>query len=117
MSRRKINQITVLLLLFGLGSALVIFLTAAPAPTDPLLDDPRAQKKYLRELRVIGGTANVLADEFQDWFAGLWRGRSLARTVAVLTVGSALAFRFVASHPDFAAAPPAEKKAPPTGPG
>jgi hypothetical protein len=100
MSPRKTNRITLLLLLLGLGSALIIFLTAAPVVVDPLLGDPMASKKYRRELRMIGGQGNVLSAEFQDWFAGLWQGRELAGTVAVLTVGVVLGFRFVATHPD-----------------
>jgi hypothetical protein len=58
-----------------------------------------ANKKYLRELRVMGGQGNVVAAEFQDWFAGLWEGRELAGTVAVLTIVTVLVFRFIASHP------------------
>lgn len=115
MTRRKTNQITLVLLLVGLGSALAIHLTAAPLSADPLLGDPLATKKYLRELRVIGGQGNVLAAEFQDWFAELWHGQSLAATVAVLTVGLTLAFRFVATHPGTASTAPPEEKAPPPG--
>jgi hypothetical protein len=114
MNPRKVNQISLLLLVLGLGSALVLSLIAAPATDDPQLNDPLASKKYLRELKVIGGQANVLADEFQTWFAGLWHGVGLARTVAVLTVGLTLGFRFVALHPG--PAPVAEEKIPPTGP-
>jgi len=99
MTRRKTNQITLVLLLVGLGAALVIFLTATPETVDPLLGDPMTTKKYLRELRVIGGQGNVLAAEFQDWFAGLWHGQALAGTVAVLTAVVTLTFRFVATHP------------------
>ena len=107
------NRITGLLLILGLGSALVIFLTAAPEVVDPLLGDQFANKKYLREMRMLGGQGNVLAAEFQDWFAGLWHGQALAGTVAVLTVGSVLVFRFVASHPGVPAAEQAEGKTPP----
>lgn len=110
------NRITYGLLLLGLGSALAIYLTAAPEVIDPLLGDPLTNKKYLRELRVMGGQGNVLAAEFQDWFAGLWHGQALAGTVAVITVGLILGFRFVATHPGaapVAAAP--EEKAPPSG--
>ena len=109
MSRRKINQITVLLLLIGFGGALVIYLTANSARGDPLLGDPLAAKKYLRELRVIGGEANVLAARFQEWFAGLWHGEGLA----VLTVGVTLVFRFMAAHPDSAATDSPEDMTPP----
>ncbi len=112
MNQRKINRISVLLLLLGLGSALVIYLTARPATVDPLLGDSLANKKYLHELRVMGGKANELADEFQDWFAGLWHGDQLARTVAVLTVATTLVFRFVAQHPGSAVALPTENKSP-----
>jgi hypothetical protein len=114
-SPQKTNRITVLLLVLGLGSALGIFLTARPAPVDPLLEDPLNNKKYLHELRVMGGQANVLAAEFQDWFAAQWHGAPLARTVAVLTVGVTLAFRLGALHPDPAA--PVKRSPSPPDPG
>ena len=118
MTPQKINRITLGLLTLGLGTALAIFLTAAPEVVDPLLGDQFADKKYLREMRVIGGQGNVLAAEFNDWFAGLWHGRELAGTIAVLTVGTVLVFRFVATHPDavtVVAAEPEEKKPPGVG--
>ena len=93
------NRITGGLLLIGLGSALAIFLMTAPEVVDPLLGDRFAQKKYLREMRTLGGQGNVVAAEFNEWLAGLWRGRALAGTVMVLTIGTVLVFRFVASHP------------------
>lgn len=52
----------------------------------------------MHELRVMGGSANVTMAEFQAWFAGLWRGRNLAGTVAVLTILGTLVFRFVARN-------------------
>jgi hypothetical protein len=110
MNRQKMNRITSGLLLLGLGGALAIYLTAAPEVVDPLLGDPMANKKYMRELRVMGGQGNVLAAEFQDWFGGLWQGRELAGTVAVITVGVVLVFRFVATFPPAA---PAETVAAP----
>ena len=116
MSPRKINQISLLLLLVGFGSALAVFLVARAAPADQFLNDPLAEKKYLRELRVIGGKANELAAEFQDWFAGLWEGEQLARTIAVLTVASTLGFRWLAAHPGFTAGSPPEPPEPPPGP-
>ena len=54
MTPQKINRITLGLLTLGLGTALAIFLTAAPEVVDPLLGDQFADKKYLREMRVIG---------------------------------------------------------------
>jgi hypothetical protein len=100
MSPGKTKRITWLMLGLGLGSALVIFLTADPEVEDPLLGDRFGQKKYLREMRTLGGQGNVVAAEFNEWFAGLWEGRALAGTVAVITVGAVLVFRFVATHPE-----------------
>ena len=67
-------------------------------------------KLYRHDLEVYGGRANVLADDFREWFAGLWHGRNLAFTVAVLTVLAALAWRFVAT-PGAAGAGPARVSA------
>ena len=110
---RKINRITVLLLAVGFGGALVIYLTMKPVTLDPLLGDPLTTKKFVHEMRVIGGKGNVLTAEFIDWFANRWRGRNLAGTVAVLTVAATLAFRFVAARPEIYA--PVEDQAPPRG--
>lgn len=115
MTPRRTNRITLGILALGLGSALLIFLTAAPEVVDPLLNDPLANKKYQREMRVIGGVGNVLAADFNDWFASLWHGRKLAGTVAVLTVGTVLIFRFVATHPDYAHAATPPEPGPPGG--
>ena len=112
MPRSRLNRISLLLLALGFGAALVIFLIAPPPSEDPLLGDPLNNKKYRRELQLIGGKANVLSAELQDWWAAQWEGRLLARSVAVLTVAGVLVFRFVATHPGAALA---ERK-PPAGP-
>ena len=114
MCRRHINQITVLLLLLGFSSALVIYRTAMAAPGDPQVDELMSTKKSLREMQLIGGNANVVAHEIREWFMGLWRGPKLAGTVAVLAVGVTLVFRFVATNPDLFTADPAEDETPPT---
>lgn len=99
MEPRRINRISLVLLALGLGAAAYLYLRPPAEPADPL-GNLLMQKKHLHELRVMGGTANVTMAEFQAWFVGLWRGRALAGTVAVITVFLALAFRFVARHAD-----------------
>ncbi len=89
-----------MLLLLGFGSALVIYLRAKPVVVDPYFGNPLTSKKYLHELRLMGGKANVAFAEFEAWLEGIWHGENLAVTVAVLTVIVALAFRFVARHPE-----------------
>ena len=98
MDRRQIRHIAVMILALGLGGALTIYLTVGPMPADPLGYNLLDSKKSLRELELYGGKANVLSVEFQQWFSGLWHGRTLAATVAVLTVLLAFAFWFVASN-------------------
>jgi hypothetical protein len=107
----------VLLLLVGFSAALVVFFKAEPELDDPVMRQFMASKKYVREMRMIGGQVNLDAAELADWIAGLWHGQKLADTIAVLTVGGALLFRFVAFHPDnLSAEESAKEKAPPPGP-
>jgi hypothetical protein len=59
---------------------------------------PEDSKKYLRDMELYGGKANVLTDEFRRWFIGLWHGESLAFTVACITIVISLGVFFVAHH-------------------
>ena len=47
-------------------------------------------KRYENEMKSVGGQANLMAAEFQDWFGSLWHGRRLALTLAVLALGGFL---------------------------
>ena len=91
-----LNLIGAMILLAGLGSAVYIYRTAGNESINVLGYEqgygsvypvpPGDSKKYLRDLELYGGKANVLADEFRRWFIGLWHGESLALTVACITV-------------------------------
>jgi hypothetical protein len=78
------------ILVVGVASAVLIALTA----TD---DDAAAEREiasgrmYQHNLELMGGKFAVLTAEFNDWFASLWHGRTLAATVAVLSVATAAA--------------------------
>jgi hypothetical protein len=94
--RKRFNLISALILLIGLGSAAVIYQTAAQDATRasgyevidgriyPIM--PEDSKIYQHDLELYGGKANVLADEFRRWFTGLWHGKSLSFTVAIITI-------------------------------
>lgn len=97
MSPGRLKRLTISLLAAGFGVSLVVYLAAGPRAENPLGYDPPETKKYLHDLEIYGGTANVLAAEFQEWFAGLWQGRNLAYTLAVLTVLLVLVLRFFLS--------------------
>lgn len=96
--RERIRRVTAGILTAGLGSAALLYLRAAPRAANPLGYEPEDTKRYLRQLEVVGGKANVVATEFQRWFEGLWQGRQLAFTVAWLTLLLALGFWFVATR-------------------
>jgi hypothetical protein len=107
--RVRLNLIGVIILLGGLGSALLIYHLAENNLTDVLGYEegdgsvypisPQDSKKYIRDLELYGGKANVLATEFRLWVVGLWQGKSLAFTVAVITTLLSLGFFYAAHHP------------------
>ena len=53
-------------------------------------------KRAENELKDLGGKANVLATDFQDWFTSLWHRRRLAGTLVVLSLAGAGACFFLA---------------------
>lgn len=84
-----LHIITAIVLLAGLGSAVLIYLTAENESEENYgyeLLAPGNSKRYIHDLELYGGKANVLADKLTNWFTGLWHGRSLAFTVAFITI-------------------------------
>ncbi len=106
--RTRLYLVTAMILLVGLGSAVLIYLKAGDESQGVLGYEaaggqvypisPEDSKMYKHDLELYGGKLNVLADQFMRWFAGLWRGRSLAFTVACITVVISLFFFFVAHN-------------------
>jgi hypothetical protein len=97
MSQIQLKRLTVGILIFGFGVAIIIYFTAGMEPQNPLGYDPLETKKYIHDLELYGGKANVLGEEFREWFVGLWYGRNLAYTIAVITVLTVLTLRFIAT--------------------
>ena len=96
-TQARVRAGTRAILVLGFAAAVVIYLTAQPPPANPLGYDPLDTKRYLHDLEVYGGKANVIAAEFRDWFDSLWHGRRLAFTVAALAMIAAFAFKFFAT--------------------
>jgi len=90
------NRISALLLAVGFAAAVAIWFLVPPPAGDAVRDDPLNERRYRRQLRVIGGQANQLSADFIEWFGGLWVAPNLAYTVAVLTLVTTGGFRFVA---------------------
>ena len=103
-----LNLIGIIILLIGLGSAALIYSTAENDSRDVLgyqiIDGqsypiyPEDSKMYVHNLQVFGGKAIVLMDEFRRWFVGLWRGKTLAFTVAFISIFISIPFFFFAKH-------------------
>lgn len=90
----RLRLISYAILIAGLISAFVIYWNASPEL--PPGYDPEDSKQYLRQMELYGGKANLLAYDLRQWFTGLWHGRSLAATVAVLSLLLAGGFRLAA---------------------
>ena len=100
----RVRAVTAAILSVGFLAAIVIYLTAAEPAENPLVDQLENSKIYQRSLELYGGKANLLAEQFSRWFASLWQGKSLAFTVAIITVVIAAIYYFIASP-----MPPEEK--------
>jgi len=94
----RLYIITAILLLVGLGSAILIYLKAGDASENILIYEFEHSNMYRHNLELYAGKWNVLADEFSRWFDGLWHGRSLAFTVACITIFISFVIFFVAYH-------------------
>lgn len=109
MGRRQVIYVaSIAVLALGLCAAAVIYLTAGEnsdrAVTYEVINgiaypvEPGDSKAYQRELERFGGKANVLAAQFTSWFAGLWQGKTLAFTVALLSIVASLVLYLYAKY-------------------
>jgi hypothetical protein len=81
-------------LIAALIAAALIYASAAP-PDAAVSFYSAVDPRYQIELQRIGGNAAVLMAQLHQWFDGLWHGRALAATVAVLGIVAAGACRFI----------------------
>ena len=94
-AKARVHRVSRAILAVGFAAAAVIyFVNGAPDASGFELEE---SKKYLREMEVFGGKANLLASQLRHWFDGLWHGRTLAFTIAVISVLLALAYEFLAT--------------------
>ncbi len=103
-----LNLISVIILVAGLGSAILIYRTAEDTPYGVLGYEegggtvypimPEDSKQYLRGLELYGGKANVIMDRVRRGFIGLWHGKSLAFTVACITIFTSFGVFYAANY-------------------
>jgi len=97
----RLYFIASIILLLGLGSAFFIYLAAENDEGSLLgyeLLTPENSKTYVHDMELYGGKANLLAQEFKNWFVSLWHGKSLAFTIACIAIFISFGFFFVAKH-------------------
>jgi len=94
-------------LVVGLLSAALIYVFAADDRDAEAAREMARGRMYEHNLEVMGGKLTVYLARFDDWFASLWQGRSLAVTVAVLAVAIALLCFWIAHL--IATAPPLDE--------
>ena len=92
----RLYLVAAVILLVGLGSSILIYLSAENY-ADNVLDFENS-KMFVHDLELYGGKANVLADELRTWLVGLWHGKSLAYTVACITIAISFGIFFIANH-------------------
>jgi hypothetical protein len=107
-SRTYLTLLSFIILLVGLGSAALIYRTAENDSISVLGYEiiggqaypimPEDSKVYLRNLQRYGGKELVIIDEVNRWFVGLWHGKSLAFTVAFITIVTSFVVHFIANH-------------------
>jgi hypothetical protein len=86
-----------LMLAVGWTSAIIVYFHAAPPDEDPLRQF-HDSKNYQNQVERFGGKATVFANELTDWIAGLFRGQTLALTIAVITLVVAFGYLFRATR-------------------
>jgi hypothetical protein len=109
--RESLILIGAIIILVGLGSAIWIYQSAGDDSDSVLgyeiIDGsaypirPEDSRVYRRDLELYGGKAAVLVDDFSRWFVGLWHGKSLAFTVAGISIFISFVFFFAANRLPF----------------
>ena len=98
--KQRLRLACLIVLVAGLCAAMLVYLLAEDIPDDslgyvvvngtvyPLAT--RDSKSYRREVQRFGGKTALLFDDFGRWFAERWQGKTLAGTLAWISILAAL---------------------------
>lgn len=87
----------IVILVVGLMSAVLVYMLAA----DDKAYEIAGGKQYNFQVERIGGKLAVWAVHFNQWFGSLWHGKSLAFTLAFISIGAALVCFLIARSLSF----------------
>ncbi|MEO6985664.1 MAG: hypothetical protein ABI155_10000 [Paralcaligenes sp.] len=76
----------IVILIVGLFSAVLAYVLAQDSQAYQIASG----KQYTFQVERIGGQFTVWVVHFNQWFGSLWHGRSLAYTLAFISIGAAL---------------------------
>ena len=93
----RIRRCGWLILLVGWSFAALNYVSAASDNANGNADNIVGARSYDYNIERIGGKAALYAVRFNEWLGGLWHGRTLSYTVAILTLVLAIACFWVAS--------------------
>jgi len=129
--QKRLMICSVVVAVVGLLGAVLIYVTAGDDDADENVQVVIVEGKtykipldstklYRRDLQRAGGDAMVLFDDIIRGFSSLWHGKSLAITMAAITVlvsgGLFLAARSMGADSDFENSQPVQRR-PPAPPG
>ena len=106
--RESLILIGAIIMLVGLGSAILIYQSAGN-DSDSVLGyeiiggsaypiRPEDSRIYRRDLELYGGKAAVVVDDFKRWFVELWHGKSFAFMVAAISIFISFIIFFIANR-------------------
>lgn len=96
LSQSRLIRSGIAILAAGLSLSLYVFLSRTDE-AEPMLE-LQSSKKFVREVELYGGKANLVAIELTEAIASVWHGRSLAYVIAVVSLGAAAGCLYAASR-------------------
>ncbi|HEX4986146.1 MAG TPA: hypothetical protein VFV71_08775 [Burkholderiales bacterium] len=99
---RRFHAVLAAILVAGFGAALAVLVLADVTPPDPLGES----KRYVHDMVLYGGKANMVLGEAAQWLGSLLHGKRLAGALAAATLLAAGAFWYFFAPP---------RKSPPPG--
>jgi hypothetical protein len=107
----RIRYVGMAILFVGLLSAALVYVFAPEDTGSDAVAAIESGRVYEYNIERVGGMAAVYAARFNRWLAGLWHGRPLAYTIAVLSIAIAL-LCFMVARMIFVRLPSTQDKAP-----
>src|SRR5215470_5868256 len=87
----ELTIIAILVLVVGLTSAGIVYVTA-DEKDEAAMEQIYNSKQYQRQLQQFGGKASVVFDDIRRWFDARWHGKQLGVTIGWISVAVAFGF-------------------------